>query len=81
MDCLHEGAYLYRGDDLRDFTHYPPVLDLPGVADLLDLSIEQARRLSGEGWIDAVHVDGRTLFHRDRVIEWLRSQRVNPPNH
>lgn len=65
---------------MKNFAHYPPVLDLPGVADLLGLSIEQARRLSGEGWIDTVYIDGRALFHRDRVIDWLRSQRVNPPN-
>ena len=65
---------------MSDFSRYPPVLDLPGVADLLDLSIEETRRLSGEGWIDAVSVGGRTLFHRDRVIEWLRSQRVVPPD-
>ena len=68
------------GTHLNDFSHYPPVLDLPGVADLLGISIEQARRLSGEGWIDAVHIDGRPVFHRDRVIDWLRSQRVFPPD-
>ena len=65
---------------LRDFSRYPPVLDLPGVADLLGLSIEETRRLSGEGWIDAVCVGGRLLFHRDRVIDWLRSWRVAPPD-
>lgn len=65
---------------MTDFSRYPPVLDLAGVADLLGLSIEEARRLSGEGWIDAVKVDGRVLFHRDRVIDWLRSRRVPPPD-
>ena len=56
------------------------MLDLPGVADLLGLSIEEVRRLAGEGWIDAAHVGGRTLFHRDRVIDWIRSLRVAPPD-
>ena len=65
---------------LKDFSHYPPVLDLPGVADLLGISIEQTRRLSGEGWIDAVYIDGRVFFHRDRVIDSLRSRRVAPPD-
>lgn len=65
---------------LKNFSSYPPVLDLPGVADLLGLSIEETRRLSGEGWIDAVDVGGRLLFHRDRVIDWLRSRRVGPPD-
>ena len=65
---------------LSNFSRYPPVLDLPGVADLLGLSIEETRRLSGEGWIDAVSLEGRVLFHRDRVIDWLRSRRVMPPD-
>ena len=65
---------------MRDFSRCPPVLDLPGVADLLGLSIEETRRLSGEGWIDSVCVGGRVLFHRDRVIDWLRSRRVVPPD-
>ena len=64
---------------MKGFSRYPPVLDLPGVADLLGLSIEEVRRLAGEGWIDAAHVGGRTLFHRDRVIDWIRSLRVPPP--
>lgn len=65
---------------VKGFSRYPPVLDLPGVADLLGLSIEEVRRLAGEGWIDAAHVGGRTLFHRDRVIDWIRSLRVAPPD-
>ena len=65
---------------MSNFSRYPPVLDLPGVADLLGLSIEETRRLSGEGWIDAVSLEGRVLFHRDRVIDWLRSRRVMPPD-
>ena len=65
---------------MKDLSRFPPVLDLPGVADLLGLSIEEARRLSGEGWIDAVCVGGRVLFHRDRVVDWLRSRRVMPPD-
>ena len=68
-----------RISGLKGFSRYPPVLDLPGVADLLGLSIEEVRRLAGEGWIDAAHVGGRTLFHRDRVIDWIRSLRVHPP--
>lgn len=66
--------------DVSDFSRYPPVLDLPGVADLLGISIEETRRLSGEGWIDAVRLEGRVLFHRDRVIDWLRSRRVEHPD-
>ena len=65
---------------MNDFSKFPPVLDLPGVADLLGLSIEETRRLSGEGWIDAVRIEGMVLFHRDRVIDWLRSRRVAPPD-
>jgi len=76
----HDPVGHQGGAGLKDFSHYPPVLDLPGVADLLGISIEQTRRLSGEGWIDAVCIDGRRFFHRDRVIDWLRSQRVVPPD-
>lgn len=57
---------------------FPPILDLPGVADLLGISIEEARRLAGEGHLLAVEVGGRSLFHRDRILEWLRAQRVSP---
>lgn len=57
---------------------FPPILDLPGVADLLGISIEEARRLAGEGHLSATLVGGRPLFHRDRVLEWLRAQRVSP---
>lgn len=57
---------------------FPPILDLPGVADLLGISIEEVRRLAGEGHIAATEVAGRPLFHRDRVLEWLRRQRVSP---
>lgn len=68
----------YESDAGSDPRLFPPVLDVPGVADLLGLSIEETRRLIGEGWIDSASVKGRLLFHRDRVIEWLRSQRVDP---
>ena len=63
------------GSEMQDF---PPLLDIPGVADMLSLSMEETRRLIGEGWIDHAGVKGRQLFHRDRVIEWLKNQRVNP---
>ena len=53
-------------------------MDVAGVADMLSLSMEETRRLIGEGWIDHAGVKGRQIFHRDRVIEWLKSQRVNP---
>lgn len=69
---------IYRSEAGTDPRLFPPVLDVPGVADLLGLSIEETRRLIGEGWIDCARVKGRLLFHRDRVIEWLRSQRVDP---
>lgn len=64
---------------MSDFSRYAPVLDLPGVADLLGISIEETRRLVGEGWITATHVSGKSLFHRDQVVAWLRDQRVEPP--
>lgn len=57
---------------------FPPILDLPGVADLLGISIEEARRLAGEGHLAAAEADGRGLFHRDLVLKWLRAQRVRP---
>lgn len=60
------------------FERYPPILDTPGVADLLGVSIEEVRRLSGEGWLPSARVQGRLLFHRDEVIEWFRAQRVAP---
>lgn len=64
---------------MTEFARYAPVLDLVGVADLLGISIEQARRLSGEGWLPSTTVGDKTLFHRDQVIAWLRNQRVAPP--
>lgn len=65
---------------MSEFARYAPVLDIPGVADLLGLSIEEVRRLTGEGWLPSTTVEGRTLFHRDQVIGWLRDQRVVPPD-
>ena len=64
-----------HGGEMRN---YPPLLDVAGVADMLSLSMEETRRLIGEGWIDHAGVKGRQIFHRDRVIEWLKNQRVNP---
>jgi len=61
------------------FSRYPPILDLPGVADLLGLSIEEARRLAGEGWLPSSAVGGSQRFRRDEVLAWLREQRVDPP--
>ena len=57
---------------------FPPILDLPGMADLLGISIEEARRLAGEGHLAAAEAGGPGLFRRDLVLEWLRSQRVRP---
>ena len=64
----------YRSEAGTDPRLFPPVLDVPGVADLLGLSIEETRRLIGEGWIDCARVKGRLLFHRDRVDpdDWYR---------
>ena len=64
---------------MGEFSKYAPVLDLPGVADLLGISIEEARRLTGEGWLPSTPVGDKTLFHRDQVVNWLREQRVTPP--
>ena len=60
------------------FERYPPILDVPGVADLLGLSIEDVRRLTGEGWLPSARVGERLLFRRDDVLDWFRSQRVVP---
>jgi hypothetical protein len=60
------------------FKRFPPILDVPGVADLLGLSIEEVRRLSGEGWLPSTMVNDRRFFRRDEVLEWLREQRVTP---
>ena len=65
---------------MSSFSRYAPVLDLPGVADLSGISIEEARRLAGEGWLPSTAVGEKRLFHRDRVIEWLRDQRIEPPD-
>ena len=64
---------------MKGFEHYSPVLDLPGVADMLGLSIDEARRMSGEGWIPSTMVGERRLFRRDEVLDWFRSQQVQPP--
>lgn len=61
-----------------EHARFPPILDLPGVADLLGISIEEARRLAGEGHLASAEAGGPGLFRRDRVLEWLRSQRVRP---
>lgn len=63
---------------MKGFERYPPVLDTPGVADMLGLSIEEVRRLAGEGWLPSVMVEGRRRYRRDDVINWLRQQRVHP---
>lgn len=57
---------------------FPPILDLPGMADLLGISIEEARRLAGEGHLAAAEAGGPGLFRRDLVLEWLRAHRVRP---
>lgn len=64
---------------MSGFERYPPILDVPGVADLLGLSIAEVRRLSGEGWMPSAKVDGRWYYRRDEVLEWLRAQQVMPP--
>ena len=61
------------------FARYAPILDVPGVADLLGLSVEEVRRLAGEGWLPVETVDGVRRFRRDAVIAWLQEQRVVPP--
>ena len=61
------------------FARYPPILDVPGVAELLGLSVEQVRRLAGEGWLPVEMVDGMRRFRRDAVIAWLQEQRIVPP--
>ena len=63
---------------MNDFARYPPVLDVPGVADLLGVSIEETRRLVGEGWLPSRSVGDKRLFHRDEIIGWLRDQRIEP---
>ncbi len=63
---------------MKGFERFPPVLDTPGVADLLGLSIEEVRRLAGEGWLPSIVVAGRRRYRRDEVIGWLRQQRVDP---
>jgi excisionase family DNA binding protein len=65
---------------VKGFSHVPPVLDLPGVADLLGISVEEARRLAGEGWIPSATVGERRLFRRDEVLDWFRAQQVKPPD-
>ena len=60
------------------FSRFPPVLDVPGVADMLGISIEQVRRLVGEGWIPGARVGQRWLFSRDEVLAWFEDQRVQP---
>jgi len=64
---------------VKGFEHVAPVLDLAGVADLLGISIEDARRLAGEEWIPSTLAGGRRLFRRDEVLAWLRTQQVTPP--
>jgi excisionase family DNA binding protein len=60
------------------FSRFPPVLDVPGVADLLGISIEQVRRLAGEGWLPGARVGDRWLFNRDEVLTWFEAQKVVP---
>ena len=63
----------------ESFARYAPILDVPGVADLLGLSVEEVRRLAGEGWLPVETVDGARRFRRDAVIAWLQEQRIVPP--
>lgn len=65
---------------MKGFEDYPPILDIAGVADLLGISIEEVRRLSGEGWLPSARVGERSLFGRDEVIAWLRSRSIEPPD-
>lgn len=45
---------------------------------MLGLSIDEARRMSGEGWIPSTLVGERRLFRRDEVLDWFRTQQVPP---
>ena len=69
---------IYPSDAGSDPRLFPPVLDVPGVADLLGLSIEETRRLIGEGWIDCARVKGRLLFHRDRSSSGFEASAWTP---
>ena len=55
---------------------YPPILTTAMAAELLHVHVEYLRRMVREGRIPAHRFPGgrEIRFHRDELIEWVRSQ-------
>jgi excisionase family DNA binding protein len=59
---------------------YPPVMDVPMVAELLRLNVETVRVYVREGRLPAYQLPGSRsyLFLRDELLELIRSHPVRP---
>ncbi|HEX5614346.1 MAG TPA: helix-turn-helix domain-containing protein [Acidimicrobiia bacterium] len=62
-----------------DASHYPPILTTAMAAELLHVHVEYLRRMVREHRIPAHRFPGgrEIRFHRDELIEWVRSQPGN----
>lgn len=59
-----------------DADRFPPILTTAMAAELLHVHVEYLRRMVREGRIPAHRFPGgrEIRFHRDELIEWVRSQ-------
>lgn len=59
---------------LSGFVGYPPVLTASDVAELLNISVPEVRRLSRTGKLPSRRVGKAYRYFRDEVVAWLDSQ-------
>jgi excisionase family DNA binding protein len=61
-------------DLLQGFKNYPPVLTAADVADLLNLSVQEVRRLTRTGNLPGRRLGKSYRYFRDEVVAWLNDQ-------
>lgn len=62
---------------LRGFGDYAPVLTAADVADLLNLSVQEIRRLTRTGSLPGRRIGKSYRYFRDEVVAWLDNQATN----
>ena len=59
---------------LRGFVSYPPILTTSEVAELLNMGIQEVRRLTREGRLPARRIGKSYRYFRDEIVAWLDLQ-------
>lgn len=59
---------------LAGFAGYPPVLTAADVANLLNMSVQEIRRMTRNEVLPARRVGKAYRYFRDEIVEWLNLQ-------